>query len=343
MGCTGSNLEYATRGLAFVVAPADGSGTAKSVSATLTGSYFEASVTGLQPSTQYTVYAVATVADGTQYRSATGQFTTAADALTTHSGWLELPAKGSVATATEKTMLAGERNYTIYYDKSTYSALWTAYPLAKGHIGSLERPKSWSANPSFPQSEQINVWDGSYGVNVGSTIYSRGHQIPNGDRNGNSAMQTQTFYATNSTPQIQDTFNGTIWGSLEEAVRAEAQKSGTDTVYVATGPVYRTVGGSESVKTITPSHDTSKSCPVANYYFKVVLKVKRSGTQVTAASAIGFWFEHKEYAKTSTYTSYAVSVDEIESKTGFDFFANLPDDLEAAAEANTSWTAFQNF
>ncbi|MDE6779755.1 MAG: DNA/RNA non-specific endonuclease [Alistipes sp.] len=341
VGCTGTNLEYAVRGVSFVVAPADGSEAAKTVAATISGNYFEAEVAGLRPSTQYTVHAVATAADGTQYRSAAGSFTTAAEALTTHSGWLELPAKGGVATASEMTMTAGERNYTMYYDKSTYSALWVAYPLAKGHVGTLSRPSSWSATPGMAQSDQINVWSGSYGVNVGSTIYARGHQIPNGDRNGNSAMQLQTFYATNSTPQIQNTFNASIWGALEDAVRAEAMK--TDTVFVATGPVYRTVGGSESVKTITLQHDTSKRCPVPNYYYKAVLKVKRTNGRVTAASAVGFWFEHKEYPSGSSYASYAVSVDEIERRTGFDLFANLPDDIEASAEANTSWTAFQKF
>ena len=42
-----------------------------------------------------------------------------------------------------------------------------------------------------------------------------------------------------------------------------------------------------------------------------------------------------------------MSVDYIEQKTGFDLFANLPGDnssgIEKAAEANTSWMAFQNF
>ncbi|MBR1959066.1 MAG: DNA/RNA non-specific endonuclease, partial [Bacteroidales bacterium] len=68
----------------------------------------------------------------------------------------------------------------------------------------------------------------------------------------------------------------------------------------------------------------------------------KSGSTVVSASTIGFWFEHKDYDNTS-YSNYAVSVDQIEKWTGFDFFVNLPDEVETAAEKNTSWTTFQNF
>ena len=33
----------------------------------------------------------------------------------------------------------------------------------------------------------------------------------------------------------------------------------------------------------------------------------------------------------------------IEQKTGFDFFANLPESLAASAEANVNWSTFKNF
>lgn len=278
--------------------------------------------------------------DGTEVRSPEFRFTTR-EAATSHCGWMELPAKTQSTTAAEYVLSAGERNYTMLYDPTYYAALWVAYPLAQGHTGNLARPSGWSRNEQIAASDQIDLWDGSYGVNVSGTLYARGHQIPNGDRNGDAAMQRQTFLATNSTPQIQDKFNGGIWNALEDAVRAAVPSR--DSLYIATGPVYRTVGGSETVKTITPQHDTGKRCPVPNYYYKVVLKVKRSNGQVTDAMAVGFWFEHKQYSNNSDWAQCAVSVDEIERKTGFDFFANLPDAVEAKAEANGSWSTFLNF
>lgn len=168
--------------------------------------------------------------------------------------------------------------------------------------------------------------------------YARGHLIPNASRNGIKDMQLQTFYVTNSVPQIQDNFNSGIWSSLEGALQSIGKQ---EKIYIVTGVAFSKVGESKSISYTTAKNDT-KSVPIPNYFYKVVLKVatNTSGT-VTSASTIGFWFENKAYS--GSYTNYAVSVDQVEAWTGFDFFANLPDSIEAPAEGNTNWTTFQNF
>ncbi len=338
--CTGTDLDLASN-LTFYV-NGSGGATYSAAASVHYSTYASARFSNLKAGTRYSFYAEALTAEGQRVTSATGSFETPAPS--TSKGWLEMPAKGDVATAKEYYILSGERNYTAYYDTQTYSSLWVAYPLAKGHMGSLARPSPdpWAAYSGLSSDYQINVWDGSYGVNyAGSNPYARGHQIANADRNGNSSMQNQTFLAINSTPQIQNGFNGGIWASLEQAIQNHAKNS-SDSLYVTTGPVYRTAGGSESIKYIQPSKD-SKKCPVPNYYFKVVMKVKRSGNAITSAMAVGFWFEHRVYeSKTETYDMFAVSVDEIERLTGYNFFANLPDDIEASAEQNASWSAFSS-
>ena len=299
-------------------------------------------------------------------------------------GWLELPATTSGSDYFSGTFKAGDdRNYTYLYQYSTYTALWTAYPLysetagssapayntaasstvepASGvsdgrdtqpqtadrrHLGPYNRQyptmyseaTSWNYNPQIDKSKQVYL-KSSYGVSVAGTIYSRGHQIPNGDRKANGTMQSQTYYYTNSTPQIQNGFNGSIWNALENGIRGQL---GSDTTYVVTGAAFRKVGGSESIKTINPKGDPDKDVPVPNYYWKVLLKVKRSGSTITSASAIGFWLEHKQYSN-QDYASHAVSVDQIEAWTGFNFFVNLPENLQTTAEKNTNWTTFKNF
>ena len=105
-----------------------------------------------------------------------------------------------------------------------------------------------------------------------------------------------------------------------------------------TGVAFNKVGENRSI-TYTTAKDDTKNIPVPNYFYKVVLRVttNSSGT-VTSASTIGFWFEHKTYD--DSYTNYAVSVDQIEAWTGFDFFVNLPDTIEVSAEQNSFWTKF---
>ena len=229
------------------------------------------------------------------------------------------------------TSSEADRNYTHLYDKNTYTSLWTAYHLNSDHMGS-GRSDDWSFNPDIDRSCQVDLTEGSY--NDG---YSRGHMIPNASRNGNATMQSQTFYVTNAVPQIQDNFNGGIWQHLEAALQTIGN---SEEIYIVTGVAFSKAGENRSVNYITAKKD-SKSIPVPNYFYKVALKVSTSGGKVTSAQAIGFWFEHKAY--TDSYTDYAVSVDQIEEWTGFDFFVNLPDPIETSAESNVSWDQFKVF
>ena len=131
------------------------------------------------------------------------------------------------------------RNYSYLYDRSMYTSMWVAYPLyASTFEGTSAYSGSWAAatgngfGTGNSNGYQINVWSASYNVFVGETDYSetvndnsgrdfyaRGHQIPDADRQYNSTMVQQTYYGINSTPQIQNGFNGGIWQKLEGAVR----------------------------------------------------------------------------------------------------------------------------
>ncbi len=262
--------------------------------------------------------------------------------------WMELPASvamdETVHMVTHTAQMQGrlQRNYTILYDEDLYAALWVAYPLCASHTSS-GREESWGYDPHVPSESQTNVNKG-YGVseptaNYPKNFYARGHQIPNADRSGVPEMMAQTYYSTNMTPQIQNGFNGGIWAKLEEAVRMEIPQG--DTLYVVTGAVFEKHGVDEEVKEIVNRND-SKTLPVPNYYWKALLKVRRENGEVTEASTIGFWLPHDDL-KGRTYPDYAVSVDQIEVWTGFDFFSNLMDAIETTAEANAIWTTFQNF
>lgn len=254
--------------------------------------------------------------------------------------WLELPAErkdGAYPNAKEiKLSVGGERNYTHYYDTNTYTSLWVAYPLEAKHMGDLSRPNSWSYNPDIDEKYQVNLCNATYSD---YPPYARGHLIPNGSRNGISEMQLQTFYVTNSVPQIQDSFNNGIWSSLEGALQSKAK---SQTLYIVTGVAFNKVVGEQKTITYTTAQNDTKQVPIPNYFYKVVLSATTdsSGT-VTSAQTIGFWFENKAYSD-STYSTYSVSVDQIEAWTGFDFFPNLPDAIEVVAEQNNSWSSFNN-
>lgn len=322
---------------------------ASSVSTTRSdGGTFIATLSGLNPGTSYVFQAYATVSGTGQYSLEEETFQAASPMVFKTQGttrpavnedWLELASGKEGSQYVVSTTLAGfERNYTVFYDTSMMTPLWTAYPLESRHMGSYQRPSSWSYNPNIDTQYQIKVTDGSYA----NSIYSRGHMCPNASRNGNTTMQAQTFYVTNQVPQIQNSFNSGIWSNLEGAVQGVAKSNGNEVIYVVTGVAFNKEGENRTISYTSPKA-SSQRVPIPNYFYKLVLRVKTSaGGAVTDAVCVAFWFEHKAYS--DSYMNYTVSVDEVEAWTGFDFFVNLPSDIETRVEAkNTSWSAFTSF
>ena len=322
------------------------------VAAAGTSSPFSKSITGLTQGTTY-YYKAYVIEDG-EYRYGSES------SFVTKYNWLEMPSYTTSAMSgtttsslsdlykvTHSAMMGGktQRNYTMLYDPEMFASYWVAYPLCSAHL-TTGRTESWAYDPAVPEGKQAKAKNG-YGVSLSTTNYAsnswaRGHQIPNADRNNVAEMQAQTYYYTNLTPQIQNGFNGGIWANLEGAVRSLCDNC--DTVYVVTGAAFRKKGGSEAINTITDKKNDGDVLPVPNYYWKVLLKVEWSGGLINNASAIGFWLPHADLKDESYSDSkYVVSVDQIETWTGFDFFVNLPTSLQSTAEANTNWSAFNSF
>ena len=252
--------------------------------------------------------------------------------------WLELASiKEDGTRYVVNTTYAGEkRNYTVFYDTEMMAPLWTAYPLNNSHMSS-GRINTWTFNPSISEDRQIQVCDGSYSIEN----YARGHMCPNGSRNNNETMQQQTFYVTNQVPQIHNGFNNGIWKNLESAVQVLAKN---EEIFVTTGVSFHKGNETPQIQHISPAKHSEQQVPVPPYFYKLVLRVKYVAASVTDASCTAFWFEHKAYESGDNFDNYRKSVDQVEEWTGFDFFVNLPDEIENVAEAkNISWSQFVNF
>lgn len=250
--------------------------------------------------------------------------------------WLELASiKEDGTRYVVNTSYAGEkRNYTVFYDTKMMAPLWTAYPLNSSHMSS-GRKGEWIYNPSISQDHQIKVTDCSYTAN---SNYARGHMCPNGSRNNDDTMQQQTFYVTNQVPQIHNGFNNGIWKNLESAVQVLAKN---EEIFVTTGVSFNKGNETPQIQYISPAKHSEQQVPIPPYFYKLVLRVKYVAASVTDASCTAFWFEHKAYESGDNFDNYRKSVDQVEEWTGFDFFVNLPDEIENVAEAkNISWSQF---
>ena len=133
----------------FFYSATNGSDTG-SVVAAVVGNEATANLSDLLPATTYTVYGVVTATNGSTPQSSSTTFTTEG-ARTDHAAWYELPARTTADETITQTVYpasGSQRNYTMYYDKSTYTAYWVAYPLAKGHMTDV--PTNGSAILDWP-------------------------------------------------------------------------------------------------------------------------------------------------------------------------------------------------
>ncbi|MBO6168637.1 MAG: DNA/RNA non-specific endonuclease [Bacteroidales bacterium] len=253
--------------------------------------------------------------------------------------WLELPATkaGDGLTFFVHDMDGGKyispaksgvRNWSMYWDNAEHLSCWVAYPLNNKLKGSGSRTNLWGFDPLLPKDAQPDLTGGSYGGG-----WTRGHQIPSADRLNFNA-NVSTFYGTNMTPQQYD-FNGEIWASLEARVRSYASLA--DTLYVVTGCLYKD-------SSLYTGANSGFAVRVPTHYFKALL-FKGISTYAVADGymAAGFLLPHDESIRKDNYTKYIMSIDELESKTGIDFFPNLTGRIgsdkagKVEAEAPSSW------
>ncbi len=182
------------------------------------------------------------------------------------------------------------------------------------------RTNAWDDDPQVPEDRRTERADYSG--------YDRGHLVASNDRRYCREANKQTFYYSNMSPQLSD-FNQKIWQELEENVKEWMQdETLRDTLYVVKGGTIR--------KDQVLKYNGPHSVPVPKYYFMAVL-AKKGGNY----KSIAFWLEHKKYSEPYDLQGKALSVDELEEKTGIDFFPLLPDAIERQTEAVYSlndWT-----
>lgn len=229
------------------------------------------------------------------------------------------------------------RNYTTLVDGDKRCPLWTAYVMHSGaypdngigRVGSFNTSTSY--DPGIPKA-----WQSSGSTDDYSTAnYSRGHMIASSDRQAIAAANKQTFYYTNQAPQKQNGFNSGIWNSLEGDVQSNAP-SGRDTLYVVVGTLFEdgnTGASNDGGIVARPSH-----------FYKLLMKCSFDASgAMTDAKGIAYLYTNEDHSndnggKKVTYhdSRYVTTIDAIESRAGFNFFANVPTALQDAAEGTAT-------
>lgn len=227
--------------------------------------------------------------------------------------------------------------YSIEWDNNKIANRWSCYTMcSKNNANNVDRTNKFYADNAVTVSPS-----NSY---TNSSTYSRGHLCPSADRLASEDQNKLTFYMTNMQPQYSN-HNSGVWSTLEGYVRTKWQPTNnTDTLYVVKAATIEnvTLNNTSSTGTITTTtDDDGHTLLVPKYFYMAFLYYEKSTGDY---KAFALWTEHLSANNPSAATviNNKISIDELERRTGIDFFCNLPDDIEATVEATATYWDFSS-
>lgn len=206
--------------------------------------------------------------------------------------------------------------YTLSYSEHHEQSYWIAYQVTKENLqGEKVKRKN-----NFRIDKLVETGSASL-ADYKKTGYDRGHLASAADMSFNSGAMSESFYMSNMSPQ-KPQFNRGIWKKLETLVRKWAVEH--EKIYVVTAPIldktdFQTIG--------------ENNVSIPEYYYKVILDSKFTKMIALVLPNEG---SKKELS------SFVVTVDELESLTGIDFFPNLNDDIENKLEGEINLSEWFN-
>lgn len=232
------------------------------------------------------------------------------------------PSSASTSISAYNNYLMVKPQYAESYHRDRGGPNWVSWHLDTSWLGSAARQDDFRADTSLPSG-----WYRVTNTDYTGSGYDRGHNCPSADRTSSVTNNSATFLMTNIVPQTGDNNQGP-WARLEDYVRSLI--SGSNSGYEA----YVIMANRGNSGTIANGKVT---IPAYNYKIIIILP-KGTGDdsqRVTTANCrvIAVKIPNIAGIRNNDWRSYRVSVDSIESDTGYNFLSQIPDGVENVIEA----------
>jgi endonuclease G len=214
---------------------------------------------------------------------------------------------GAPACAGDDQELADRSFFLLCHSASRKVPLWVGYELTPSRLaGAAVRSSHFRADRALARP-------GARDSDYKGSGFSRGHLAPAADFAWSDEAVRATFLLSNVAPQLQQV-NAGVWARLEHGVRRLA--AAADAVYVFSGPVF---AGEPAVigagRVAVPAH-----------FFKTILVVK-DGQRTMYGALIPN--RHCD----EPLSHFSTSVEEIERRTGLNFFNLLEHEEQETLES----------
>jgi endonuclease G len=218
--------------------------------------------------------------------------------------------------------------FSAYYDDRVLGPRWAAMKLTTAVADAnsdFARPDRFKTDPALEESGlDFTTHDDYANTPDRPRKWDRGHMVQFDDVRGyGDDAGRDSMFTTNVCPQLA-ALNQRGWLTLEERMTDCARDFGT--VWLIIGPVYD-----------SPPHpfEPGRRVPAADAFFRIAVRSGAAGDPLV----IAFIMPQAPVSRDAELEAFQVSIDEIEARTGLDFFHDLPDEIEDAVEAEvpTIW------
>lgn len=220
-----------------------------------------------------------------------------------------------VPQTSDATVIVLERTgYEAGFSKATRTPLWVSYRLF-AVPESTEAPRP---DVDFDDDPDIGLPDLNHESYTNSG-YDRGHMAPSSGigRCYGEAAQLQTFIVSNICPQHPGC-NQRAWERFENK-ESHDYAARLSQVWVVTGPVF---------DADAPCEELLSGVRIPAAFYKIVVALIEDEPEMLAIVM------PNARTNAAPVRHYLTTVDAIEARTGIDFFHELADDVEAAAETD---------
>ncbi len=215
----------------------------------------------------------------------------------------------------ETDLLLQKEGFSMGYSYKYRQAVWVAYTLSAENLlaKQVRRRDKFKVDPAVkfrPVRPKDYIRSG----------YDKGHLAPAADMTYSFNSMANSFLMSNISPQIPGCNRG-IWKRLETKIRNWAVKE--KKIYIITGPIFSD----------TPTTMGKTEIPVPVAFYKVIFDL------TPPYKMLGFIVKNQTSKR--RINSFAVSVDEVERLTGYDFFNELDDILENRLEKSNDFNIWE--
>ncbi len=187
---------------------------------------------------------------------------------------------------------------------------WVRYTLRREMTeGPARRKDNFRPDPRIPESKSAQLAD------YARSGYDRGHLAPAADMTHSQECMDESFWLSNISPQTAGCNRG-VWKRLEEQVRRWTHSH--DSILVYTGPILQNHQNFSSI-------GSGEVC-VPEAYYKALLFYADNDFY-----ALAFVIPNENSPE--PLTSFAMSVQQLETTCGLDFFSHLADTTQQRIEA----------